>query len=81
MKLSALIVVHNEESALEDCIASAHFADEIVVVLDKCTDGSKAIVERLGCRLIEGAWEIEGARRNAGIDACSGDWILEVDAD
>jgi hypothetical protein len=24
---------------------------------------------------------LEGPRRNAGIDACTGDWILEVDAD
>ena len=39
MVLSALIVVHNEEATLEDCIASVRFADEIVVVLDKCTDG------------------------------------------
>jgi glycosyltransferase involved in cell wall biosynthesis len=81
MSLSALIVVHNEEATLEDCIASVRFADEILVVLDKCTDGSKAIAERLGCRLIEGAWEIEGDRRNAGIEACTGAWILEIDAD
>jgi hypothetical protein len=31
--------------------------------------------------VIEGAWEREGDRRNAAIDACSGAWILEVDAD
>ena len=24
---------------------------------------------------------LEGDRRNAGIEACAGDWILEVDAD
>ena len=76
MSLSALIVLHNEEATLEDCIASVRFADEILVVLDKCTDGSKAIAERLGCRLVEGAWEIEGDRRNAGIEACTGAWIL-----
>jgi len=34
-----------------------------------------------GARLVEGAWPLEGDRRNAGIDACSGDWVLEVDAD
>src|SRR5262249_13635230 len=57
------------------------FADEIVVVLDRCTDGSRAIAERYAKRILEGAWEIEGPRRTAGIDACTGDWILEVDAD
>lgn len=80
-KLSALVVAHNEEAQLADCLERLRPADEIVVVLDKCTDGSKAIAERFGAVLVEGAWEIEGPRRNAGLAACSGDWILEVDAD
>lgn len=79
--LSALVVAHNEEAQLAECLETLAFADEIVVVLDKCTDGSRAIAERFSKRLIEGAWEIEGGRRNAGIEACSGDWTLEVDAD
>jgi glycosyltransferase involved in cell wall biosynthesis len=57
------------------------FADEIVVVLDRCTDGSKAIAQRFGATLIEGAWEIEGPRRNAGLAACTKDYTLEIDAD
>ncbi len=32
-------------------------------------------------RLVEGAWEREGPRRHAGIDACRGEWIFEIDAD
>lgn len=80
-QLSALVVVHNEEAQLDACLTSVSFADELIVVLDRCTDASKAIAERHGAGLVEGAWEIEGRRRNAGIEACSGDWILEVDAD
>ena len=80
-RLSALVVVHNEEAQLADCLGSVSFADELVVVLDRCSDGSKDIAERYGAQLVEGAWELEGPRRNSGIDACSGDWILEVDAD
>lgn len=81
MRLSALIVARNEEARLADCLASCAFADEIVVVLDRSTDRSAEIARAAGARLIEGAWELEGARRNAGLAACSGDWILEVDAD
>jgi glycosyltransferase involved in cell wall biosynthesis len=81
MKLSALVVVHDEEQRLAACLDNLRFADEIVVVLDKCTDGSKAIAQRYTDRLVEGAWELEGARRNTGIDACRGEWIVEVDAD
>ncbi len=79
--LSCLIVARNEEAMLPDCLASLGFADEIVVVLDRTTDGSRAIAEAANARIIEGGWESEGARRNTGIEACRGDWILEVDAD
>ncbi len=80
-RLSALVVAHNEERQLADCLEALRFADELVVVLDRCTDRSREIAARYAQKLVEGAWEIEGPRRNAGIDACTGDWILEVDAD
>lgn len=80
-KLSALVVAHDEEAQLAACLDTLRFADEIVIVLDKCTDRSREIAARYTDRLIEGAWDIEGERRNLGIDACAGDWILEVDAD
>ena len=80
-ELSALITVHDEEVRLPGCLAALAFADEIVVLLDRCTDRSKEIAIAAGARTVEGAWEREGERRNAGIAACTGDWVLEVDAD
>lgn len=80
-RLSALVVCHNEERQLADCLARLAFADERVVVLDRCTDGSRDIALAHGATLVEGGWPLEGPRRNAGIDACTGDWIVEVDAD
>ncbi len=81
MRLSALVVARNEEARLPACLASLGFADEIVVVLDRSTDASAEIARAAGAVLLEGGWSLEGERRNAGIAACSGDWILEVDAD
>jgi glycosyltransferase involved in cell wall biosynthesis len=81
LRLSALVVVHDEERQLADCLSCLGFVDEIVVVLDRCHDRSRAIAQGFADRLIEGAWELEGPRRHAGIDACRGDWILEIDAD
>ncbi|MEZ5647417.1 MAG: glycosyltransferase family 2 protein [Alphaproteobacteria bacterium] len=80
-RLSALVVAHNEEEQLADCLATLTFADEIVVILDRCTDRSRDIAEKFNTRILEGAWEIEGLRRNQGIETTTGDWILEVDAD
>jgi glycosyltransferase involved in cell wall biosynthesis len=79
--LTALIVARNEEAMLPDCLASLDFADRLIVVLDRTSDGSRAVAEAAGAQVIEGAWESEGARRNTGIDACQTDWVLEVDAD
>jgi len=79
--LTALVVVHNEAGQLADCLERLTFADELLVVLDRCTDESADIARRHNARLIEGAWEREGDRRNIGIDAATGPWILEVDAD
>jgi glycosyltransferase involved in cell wall biosynthesis len=79
--LSALLVAHDEERQLAECLATLAFADEIVVVLDRCQDCSREIALGFNDRVVEGAWEREGPRRHAGIEACRGDWILEIDAD
>ncbi|NQV98693.1 MAG: glycosyltransferase family 2 protein [Rhodospirillales bacterium] len=81
IKLSAVISVHNEQAQLAECLRTLSFADEIVVLLDKCTDGSGDVAAQFTDRLISGAWAKEGDRRNAGIDACRGEWIFEIDAD
>ena len=81
MTLSALIVIRNEEEQLGACLNTLAFADEIVVVLDRSTDGSRKIAKAAGAKIIDGTWEIEGDRRNSGIAACSSDWVLEIDAD
>ena len=45
LQLSALVVARNEEEILHECLKRLRFADELVVVLDRCTDGSKAIAD------------------------------------
>ena len=80
-KISALVVVHNEEKKLASCMDTLWFVDEIVVLLDKCIDRSKEIAASYTDKLIEGEWEVEGDRRNCGIKACNCEWILEIDAD
>ena len=80
-RLTALVVARNEEAQLDECLGRLAFADELIVVLDRSTDGSAGIARAHGARIIEGAWPLEGERRNTGLDAATGDWILELDAD
>lgn len=80
-KISAVIVAHNEQNKIRDCLLSLDFVDEIIVVLDKCNDRTKEIVMEFNPIIIEGSWNIEGERRNIGLQKVSKDWILEIDAD
>lgn len=81
LRLSALVVAHDEAAQLADCLERLAFCDDVVVVLDRCSDGSGPIATAAGAKVLEGAWPVEMDRRNAGIAACRGGWILEVDAD
>ncbi len=81
VRLSALVVAHDEETQLAECLAGLGVCDEMVVLLDRCTDGSRDVALRFTERVFDGAWPIEGHRRQAGVDACRGEWIFETDAD
>ena len=81
MSITALVVARNEAARLPACLAALAPADALVVVLDRSTDASAAVARAAGATVLAGEWPVEGARRNAGIAACSTDWVLEVDAD
>lgn len=80
-RVSVVLCIHNEEAVLEDCLNKLSFADEIVVLLDGCTDGSERIARRYAHRILTGVFPLEGPRRAAAVAAATSDWILEVDAD
>jgi glycosyltransferase involved in cell wall biosynthesis len=81
VKLSALVCVRNEELRLVECLERLGFCDEIVVVADRCTDRTESIAREMGAVVVSGAFPLEGHRKQAGVDACSGAWIIEIDAD
>ena len=72
-KISVLLVVHNEEKQISDCLEKLGFSDEIVVILDKCTDNTLNIVKKFTKKFYIGSWDIEGERRNFGITKCKND--------
>lgn len=82
VRLSVAIITLNEEHNLADCLASVSFADEIVVVDGGSSDRTCEIARDAGARVItHGEWTGFGAQKNFAIDACTGDWILSIDAD
>jgi glycosyltransferase involved in cell wall biosynthesis len=81
VKLSALVCAHNEEARLADCLRRLDFCDEVVVVADRCTDRSQDIARQFGARVIDGIFPLESQRKTAGVNACLGEWVLEVEID
>ena len=47
MSISILIPAKNEESMIEECLASARWADEVIVLDNGSTDGTRDFLERL----------------------------------
>jgi glycosyltransferase involved in cell wall biosynthesis len=81
MKVSALVCARNEEARLAECLRGLAGYDEIVVVADRCTDRTAEIARHYGAVVVEGIFPLESQRKEAGLAVCSGDWILEIDAD
>lgn len=80
-RLSAFVCAHNEGARLAECLERLRFADEIIVLLDRTTDSSIGIAKRMADTVISGVFPLEGPRREAALASCTGDWILEIDAD
>ena len=50
-------------------------------VLDRSEDETKKISRKYTNKIFSGSWNLEGDRRNFGINKCSSEWIIEIDAD
>ena len=81
VRLSACLIVKDEEGRLPDCLASVAFCDEIIVVDSGSTDRTVEIARAAGATVIEHPWRGFAVQRNVALDAAHGEWALEVDAD
>lgn len=86
-KLSAVLIVANEERTLRRALESLAWCDEIVVVDAKSADRTKAIAtDRAAAwapklRFFEREWDGFRNQRNFALDQSTYDWVLCVDAD
>jgi len=82
MKLSAVIITHNESLNIERCLAGLTWADEVILVDSHSSDDTLKIASRFpNVKTFERDWQGFGAQRNFAISKASGDWLLVVDAD
>jgi glycosyltransferase involved in cell wall biosynthesis len=79
--LSVAIITLNAAAQLEACLKSARFANEIVVVDSGSNDGTQALAERHGARVIQQDWLGFGPQKQFAVEQAGHDWVLCLDAD
>lgn len=80
--ISAYIRTKNEERLIGEVIRAAQqVAREVVLVDSGSTDRTIAVAEELGARVIREQWHGWGKQKRIGQDACTHDWVLDLDAD
>ena len=79
--LSIVIVAKNEAVNIAECVRSARFADEVIVLDSGSTDGTPELARSEGARVAVTDWPGYGPQVNRGIDMAGGDWIFSLDAD
>lgn len=76
------ILTMNEERRITQCIQSAKFADQIVVVDSGSKDQTVAIAQSLGAQVHTHAdWQGFAEQRNRMLQYCTADYIFFLDAD
>jgi (heptosyl)LPS beta-1,4-glucosyltransferase len=82
MKISAVLIVKNEEKNIEDALKSLTFADEIIVIDDSSTDKTVQLAKKHTKKIysVKGEGYVEPLREFA-IKKATYDWIFLLDGD
>lgn len=82
VKLSAVLIVKNEEANLGRCLQTLQWADEITVLDTGSTDATVNIGTDNGARMFrQKKWEGFGKAKQEAVELAQHDWILSIDAD
>jgi len=79
--VSCAIVVFNEEQNIYDCLDSAKWMDEIIIVDSYSTDQTIDICQQFTDHIFQRAWNGFGEQKNFAIHQAKSDWVFIIDAD
>lgn len=79
--LSVIIVAKNEAENIGPCVASAAWADEVIVLDSGSSDATVTLAQAAGAKVLETDWPGYGPQQNRGIAAAQHEWIYSLDAD
>lgn len=81
LPLTVAVIVLNAGAQIGACLASAQFADEILVVDSGSTDSTAAIALSHGARVETKEWLGFGRQKQHAVAIARHDWVLCLDAD
>ncbi len=79
--LSVVILTLNSEKHLGEVLASAAFADEVLILDSGSTDRTLEIAQEAGCRIEHQAWLGFGRQKQRAVELATNDWIYVLDSD
>ena len=79
--LSVVLIAQDAAHQLDACLASASFAEEIVLVDSGSTDATRQVAHKHGARVVAKDWLGFGRQKQFAVEQARHDWVLCLDAD
>lgn len=80
-KISLIVITRDEQALIAQCLKSAWFCDELVVVDSFSTDHTVEIARGLGAQVYQHEFTDYVMQKQLSLDRATGDWVLLLDAD
>jgi glycosyltransferase involved in cell wall biosynthesis len=81
LPLTLVVITRDAGAQLQDCLASAAFAAETIVVDSGSRDDTVEIARRMGARVVMHEWVGFGPQKNFAVAQAAHEWVLCLDAD
>src|SRR5258708_27722619 len=80
-KISLITITRDEEALIGQCLKSAWFCAEKIVIDSFSTDKTVEIAESLGAIVVQHEFTNYVMQKQMALDRATGDWVLLMDAD
>jgi glycosyltransferase involved in cell wall biosynthesis len=79
--ISLIVITRDEEQLIGQCLASASFCDELIVVDSNSTDRTVEIARGLGAKVFDQPFTDYVRQKQIALDHATCEWVLLLDAD
>ncbi|OGP57324.1 MAG: hypothetical protein A2V65_04025 [Deltaproteobacteria bacterium RBG_13_49_15] len=81
INIGVAVIAKNEADRITRLVKSVSFAKQIVVVDSGSTDGTQALCNGMGVKVIHHEWAGFAAQKQFAMEQVASEWILNLDAD